>query len=327
MKLFTPPGAPSWLDPLLRRIRQGLAEPWESPLRLQSIVTANLPPAADWEGGIVYDDTTSTAKISDGATWAALGGSGGVSDGDKGDITVSGSGATWTIDNDAVTFAKIQNITDARVLGRSAGSAGDMQELTVAGPLTLSGGALDFDETAALGNVARTTVRKNTGADVGSRRRLNFIEGSNITLTVSDDAGNEEIDVTIAASGSGGGGSGTTVVDFGAFPGASDASATVTGQAGILGTSRVRAWIEATATADHSADEHWVETIAVTAGNISAGTGFTIYAKNTGTLSEPVAEQWGAQRLAGAGGNIRPDNGGGKGTRLYGQFTVGWEWS
>lgn len=41
------------------------------------------------------------------------------------------------------------------------------------------------------------------GSDVGTRNRLNFIDGSGINVTVADDAGNDEVDVTIALSGSG----------------------------------------------------------------------------------------------------------------------------
>ena len=56
---------------------------------------------------------------------------GGVADGDKGDITVSVGGTVWTIDPQAVTYAKIQNVSaTARVLGRFSGGAGPIEEGT-----------------------------------------------------------------------------------------------------------------------------------------------------------------------------------------------------
>lgn len=67
--------------------------------------------------------------------------SGGVVDGDYGDITVSSSGATWTIDNTAVTYAKIQNVSATdRILGRDTAGAGVIEELTASNVLDMIGG-------------------------------------------------------------------------------------------------------------------------------------------------------------------------------------------
>lgn len=95
----------------------------------QNAYAFSLPSAT--QGQILrYNDTTDVwepySGITDGhvLTWdttngwqSEAAGGGGVSDGDKGDITVTGSGATWTIDSDAVTTAKIldANITTAKI--------------------------------------------------------------------------------------------------------------------------------------------------------------------------------------------------------------------
>jgi hypothetical protein len=88
-----------------------------------------------------------------------IGGSGGVSDGDKGDITVSGS--TWTIDNDVVTYGKIQNVSATdRLLGRSTAGAGDVEEIVC----TAAGRALldDADAAAQLTTLGAAAVGQTT---------------------------------------------------------------------------------------------------------------------------------------------------------------------
>lgn len=134
------------------------------------------------------------------------------------------------------------------------------------------------------------------------------------------------------------GAQGTADLNFGVFPGASDASVSVTGQAAIVSGSLVEAWLRPEATVDHTADEHMVETINVFAHTIVAGTGFSISGFNTSQQNEPVTpsieqENW---TSAGTGTLVvnrieksasRRQGAGGMGTRLYGIYKVGWVWN
>ena len=73
---------------------------------------------------------------------------------------------------------------------------------------------------------------------------------------------------------------GTTTVDFGSgAPQANDTLKTVaiTGQGAIVAGSLVEGWVRVAASSDHNIDEHSIENLTVTAGNIVAGTGFTLY--------------------------------------------------
>jgi hypothetical protein len=93
-------------------------------------------------------------------------------------------------------------------------------------------------------------------------------------------------------------GQGTATLDFGAFPGVTDVALAVTGQASISGTSLVEAWIFPTATA----------------GNVVAGTGFTIY--GVAKRRVDIGPTLDSQRVR----NLDHP-------RVYGQWTVAWVWN
>lgn len=80
------------------------------------------------QGEPLWDTDTKKLYVGDGTTAGGVAvsgsGSGGVSDGDKGDITVSSSGTVWTIDALAVTNAKINDVAWSKVSGTPTTLAG-----------------------------------------------------------------------------------------------------------------------------------------------------------------------------------------------------------
>lgn len=109
---------------------------------------------------------------------------------------------------------------------------------------------------------------------------------------------------------------GSDTVDFGAFPGSTHATKVVTGQAGILSGSKVEAWINNIASADHSADEHMIEPIKVGITTIVAGTGFTVEAHYVGSHDQ---DNWPGLR--------DPNNSNANAPRAYGVYNIFWAWS
>ena len=99
-------------------------------------------------------------------SWAAPSGGGGVSDGDKGDITVSGSGTVWDIDANTVTNAKAADVPTATFKGRTTAATGDPEDLTVAQAKTL----LNLTGTNS-GDQTITLTSDVTGSGTGSVRR------------------------------------------------------------------------------------------------------------------------------------------------------------
>jgi hypothetical protein len=201
-----------------------------------------------------------------GSAWVPAAGAG-VSDGDKGDITVSGGGATWTIDNSVVTNAKLRDSAGISVLGRASNSTGPVADITsgtavsilnylpLIGELTFTplstSGVVRVDTftglssgTVATNEIADNAVTYGKMQDLSAASRLlgrgsaagagdpeEITLGTNLSMSGT----------TLNASGGGGGSSATTVeVDLGS-PAKWTGKFTIT-DAAISASSKVLCW-------------------------------------------------------------------------------------
>jgi hypothetical protein len=90
-------------------------------------------------------------------------------------------------------------------------------------------------------------------------------------------------------------GQGTATINFGSFPGTSEASVAVTGQGAISATSKAEAYVMADdTTGTHTANDHryFAALVGLTCGTPTAATGFTIHARCLDKLQGSFQVRW-----------------------------------
>ena len=167
-------------------------------MTIDTVANRNLIPSTRRKFGMlvtVYGDSTAAnnktyilanpdlggtnTTLTDNANWIQF--TAGLTNGNKGDVTIASNGASITVNNSAITYAKIQNVSANRLLGR-IGTTGVAQEVIVGEGLSFDtdkirlGGSISSSAGLSLGNSSTSISFIVTASRVASTSGVNSFQ-------------------------------------------------------------------------------------------------------------------------------------------------------
>ncbi len=108
------------------------------------------------------------------------------------DLTITGA---FTQPNNSIPYNVIQQVSTTALLGNPAAGSANVTEIPIGSTLDMSTGTLDVVDNTSTQKV----ISAKNGSVTSTRHEINFIEGSGLSIIVSDNNGADRTDITFSA--------------------------------------------------------------------------------------------------------------------------------